>query len=268
MGKEHQLDIMPLLHAPLAVSPFDDITEGPGFHVRLGEGTVQIFPNARTARAELGGDRVRVTHLTRLAVEEGALIVYGESDEHWSALHLDARSLTLVTTRRNPSDAVPQHAATEAEIVSSETDPPAAEEFSEGSVPEDDDTSAMVNVGTDAVPRRSPSTAEIPNRIEHERVTLVGRIGYTPKFRETSKGTLVGTFALAVHPEPGVTTWHKIVVFGERAQKMRDGALSKGDEVEVIGYEHTKTCTDAKTGQEKQEVELYAAVVKKPRAKE
>jgi len=233
MGKEQPLDIMPLNRAPLPVYPFADITEGPGFHVDIGEGVVQVFPVARTARAELDGNRARATGLTRLAVENGALNLYGETEAYHTALRMDAHSLTLVTTRKDAAGAVVQRVATDAEIAGDEPDRPSAEVLPEG-----------------------------PGGEERERVTLVGRIGYKPKFRETAKGTLVGQFALAVHEEPGQTSWHSIVTFGTRAQKLRESALGKGDEVEVVGYPHEREKRNQKTGETKMVTEIYAAVVK------
>jgi hypothetical protein len=242
MGKEQPkdqpLDILALNRAPLPVSPFDDIAEGPGFHVQIGEGAVQVFPIARTARAELGGDRARVTHLTQLTVDDGALSLYGETDEYHTALRLDARSLTLVTSRK-AAETSPQGSAVDAEVASDEPERPAAEGLSEG-----------------------------PGGEERARVTLVGRIGYKPRFRETARGTLVGQFALAVHDAPGETSWHSVVLFGARAEKLREGGLGKGDEVEVVGYPHEREKRNQKTGETRMVTEIYAAVVKRPKDSE
>jgi single-stranded DNA-binding protein len=101
-----------------------------------------------------------------------------------------------------------------------------------------------------------------------ERVRLAGRIGYAPKFRETAKGTLVGPFSLAVHEQPGETSWHSVVLFGARAEKLRESGFGKGDEVEVVGYPHEREKRNQKTGETKMVTEIYAAVVKRPKEKD
>lgn len=245
MTKEHDLDIMPLLRSPLPVAPFDDISEGPGLHVQVGEGSVELFPATRVARAELAGDRARMTGVNAVRLEDEVLSITGESEEYHTALRLDPTSLTFVKAhKRAPGESsveAPPTVAAELEATPAGdvTERPPAEGLSEG-----------------------------PGGEEHERINLVGRIGYAPKFRETAKGTLVGQFALAVHAEPGETSWHSVVLFGARAEKLRESGLGKGDEVEVVGYPHEREKRNQKTGETKMVTEVYAAVVKKPKDKE
>src|ERR1700712_2803750 len=101
MSKEHALDITPLTHSPLPVSPFDDIADGPGLHIQIADGSAQLFPAARVVRAELAGDRARMTSLTRVEAEAGSLRAYGETETHHTALRLDEKSLVLVKTRKD-----------------------------------------------------------------------------------------------------------------------------------------------------------------------
>jgi single-stranded DNA-binding protein len=100
---------------------------------------------------------------------------------------------------------------------------------------------------------------------EEERVQLTGRLGRTPTFRTTPKGTFIAKFPLAVHLEDGATKWHTILAFGERAQKLEQrvtaGEVVKGREVEVIGYPHTSE-KQSKNGKTKVVREVYAVVVK------
>jgi hypothetical protein len=86
-------------------------------------------------------------------------------------------------------------------------------------------------------PLPSSEPAEVPNKLEHERVTLAGLVGTEPRFRTTKNDKLVCSFPLAVHDDAGKTAWHDVVTFGERALKLQ-GSLKKGQEVEVIGYVH------------------------------
>lgn len=245
MGKEQQLDITPITHSAFPVSPFDDIAEGPGLHVSIGNGTAQIFPGARTARAELSGDRARMTSVTGVAATDGALTVYAESDDYRTAIRLDRQSLTLVEARKG---------ATLPSI-----------ESPRGSMPGAGQADA---VDGDAGQSSDEQLAETRSSEDRERIALAGRIGYKPQFRTTPKGTVVGSFSLAVHPAPGETTWHKIVLFGSRAEKLRERGLGKGDEVGVVGYPHERERTDNKTGRTKTINEVYAAVVKRPKETE
>jgi single-stranded DNA-binding protein len=100
---------------------------------------------------------------------------------------------------------------------------------------------------------------------KEERVELTGRLGKTPTFRTTTKGTRVGKFPLAVHLEDGSTTWHTVLAFAARAQKLEQrvtaGELPKGREVDVIGYAHTRE-QQGKNGKTRIVREIYAAAVK------
>lgn len=241
MGKEQELDMMPLLRSPLVVAPFEDRTEGSGFQVEVGVGRAQVFPNSRVARAERAGNQVRMRQVTSVHVENGALNVYAATEEEHSALRLDEATLVFVASRKGLSnDHTARHPA----------DRPM-------------EHTAVIPVIAGSV---SPETAaQNAEQEERERVTLVGRIGHKPQFRTTPKGTLVGSFSLGVHPEPGQTEWHKVVTFGKRAEKLQESGLSKGDEVEVVGYPHERERRNQKTGEVKTVTELYAAVVKRAR---
>lgn len=115
-----------------------------------------------------------------------------------------------------------------------------------------------------AVPVELPADPEQPLRPEEAekqpRVTLTGRVGATPAFRETRNKTTVARFPLVVHLEDGRSKWHQIVVFGKRGEKLRD-TLNKADEVEVIGYVHTRE-SEQRNGPKKTVEEIYATVVK------
>lgn len=93
-----------------------------------------------------------------------------------------------------------------------------------------------------------------------QRLTLTGRLGRVPSFRTTRNGTLIASFPLAVRDEAGETTWHTILAFGERAEKLREG-LAKGQHLEVIGYLHQRERT-TRSGETRIIDEVYATVVK------
>lgn len=95
---------------------------------------------------------------------------------------------------------------------------------------------------------------------QKERLTVLGRVGATPSFRTSPKGTLIARFPVAVHEAENKTTWHTVLAFGERAEKLKE-SLEKGGQVEVVGYRHFREAR-TRNGQPKTVEELYAVVVK------
>jgi Single-strand binding protein family len=242
MTREQDLDITPLTDSSFEGSPLDDFVEGSGIHVKIGEGSAQVFPASRVVRGELGGSRVRLTGLASVTAEDKNLNAYGESEQHRSALRLDENALVFVTSRKG---------APSPDVASLSPGELAASESESIETPEVD--ADMISGGEDG---------------ERIRVHLTGRIGYKPRFRETPNGTRVGQFALAVHEQAGQTAWHSIVAFGERAKKVEEAGFTKGDEVTVVGYPHERERQNPKTGETKTITEIYAAVVKRPKEKD
>jgi single-strand DNA-binding protein len=95
---------------------------------------------------------------------------------------------------------------------------------------------------------------------QRERLTLSGRVGQNPRFKTTQKGTLVAQFPVAVRDDEQQTTWHRVVAFGDRAEKVRE-TVQRGQAVEVVGYRHTRT-SRTRDGKETTIVEVYATVVR------
>src|SRR6185436_18957762 len=97
---------------------------------------------------------------------------------------------------------------------------------------------------------------------EQERVTLRGRIGKVPTFRTTGRrGLLVGSFPLAVHPDLEQTVWHTILVFGDRAGKLKEKNLAAGQEIEIVGYPHERE-VQTRAGGKKTVTEIYATAIR------
>ena len=106
------------------------------------------------------------------------------------------------------------------------------------------------------------STAEPETTAEQsqERISISGRVGADPTFRTTAKGVVLARFPVAQHLD-GKTVWHQVLVFGERAELLRE-ALKKGQGVDVVGYVHERQAHDNK---DKIIKEIYAALVKTDR---
>lgn len=93
-----------------------------------------------------------------------------------------------------------------------------------------------------------------------QRLTITGRLGRNPHFRTTRNGALIASFPVAVLEDDGSTTWHRVIAFRERAEKLHD-ALQSGDRVEVIGYLHQRE-RQTRDGLSRTVEELYVAVIK------
>jgi hypothetical protein len=95
-----------------------------------------------------------------------------------------------------------------------------------------------------------------------QRLTIRGRVGRTPRFRTTQgRGMLIGQFPLAEHRDDGETTWHTILVFGERAAKLKERPIQTGQEIEIVGYPHERT-RRSRFGSSRQVTELYATAIR------
>lgn len=122
-------------------------------------------------------------------------------------------------------------------------------------------------IRTEAQPEQTAvQSEETAKETEAKRVKLIGRLGRNPTFRTTTNGKVVGKFPLAVHLEDGTTKWHDVLAFGDRAaalqKRMEAGELVKGNEVEVVGYEHEREYK-AKDGTMKKAQEINSVAVKR-----
>jgi single-stranded DNA-binding protein len=95
------------------------------------------------------------------------------------------------------------------------------------------------------------------------RVIITGRVGGEPRLRTTPKGVEIHKVFLAEHPKDSETVWHTLLGFGEKGQKLLSG-LHKGQEIEVIGYPHTRQ-KPGNDGTLKEITEIYVAVVRTPK---
>ena len=97
---------------------------------------------------------------------------------------------------------------------------------------------------------------------DKERMHLAGRLGTEVRFRTTRNNKTVASFALAIKHDDGSTQWHDVLVFNERAEKLRAGQTpQKGQFCEVVGYRHERE-VKGKGGTKRTIEEIYAVVVK------
>lgn len=102
-----------------------------------------------------------------------------------------------------------------------------------------------------------------PEKQRQPRVAYTGRLVHAPWFRETQRQKMpIAGFRLAVQGEDNTVSYHEIVAFGERADKLREMELEKGRTVSVIGFLHLvskRTREGVKTTEE-----IRAAVIRQP----
>ena len=97
---------------------------------------------------------------------------------------------------------------------------------------------------------------------KEERIRLAGRLGTNVRFRTTRSGKTIASFALAIREDDGSTRWQDVLLFNERAEKLRSGqAPQKGQYCEVVGYRHEKE-VKGKDGKVRTVEEIYAVAVK------
>lgn len=233
-----------------------DELRGPGVRLRLGTPPatdLDLFP----ARLEL---RLASADLSINLSPQRAPVLAHEAvvfESPTSVLSVNrSGALTLVFT---PALDTTELDATVAPLV-----PPTTTEGPD--VPPDPRTGVAVDLVTppEVLPTLPPTTDDVrPNDGAPEkepRVRLTGRLGTDVRYRETRNGKLVGSFPVAVTQDDASVRWHSVKVFGDRAAKLRDSGLTRGQLADVVGYLHRRE-VEGKDGVRVEE-EVYAVVVK------
>lgn len=108
----------------------------------------------------------------------------------------------------------------------------------------------------------APSDPATERQEQQERVQLAGRLGTDVRYRTTRSGKLIAKFPLAIKEDDGSTTWKDVLLFGERAGRLREGTSpTKGQYVEVVGYVHERE-VKRKDGTTRTVSDIYAVLVK------
>lgn len=237
------------------------------FLLQDGRGALEVFPTAGITRVDTPSALIQVAVQPRVETGNGQGITLDLSDagvETALTLHPDGAVLfSCVPGAPEPSTTAPD--------ATSSTNVPLAR----SGASEDHDSAAHIPTVTTRPPSTqrngsttpgAPAASEDRDTKEAEpRVQLTGRLGRTPTFRTSPRGTQIGSFSLAVHGQDGATTWHSIVAFGTRAEQLQhrvaQGELGKGQEVNVVGYQHTREMP-TKTGS-RTVTEIHAVAVMK-----
>jgi Single-strand binding protein family len=216
---------------------------------------LEVFPDHEVVRVTTS-NLTSLTFPTRAAPHiEGGAVVF--TNRH-GRLTVAANGEVVWERVSQPTEAPPAQPAVAGSTSDLPRQPSCPEKASEALVSEQQDGSKPAENG------QTPRTTTVAPK-EERRVELTGRLGRTPTFRTTPRGTFIGKFPLAVHLEDEATKWHTILAFGPRAQKLEQkvtaGEVVKGREVEVIGYTHSRE-VQGKNGKTRVVREVHVAVVK------
>ena len=201
--------------------PVQDPELGDGTRFSLGntpDRRLELYPSAHAARWQVPGAKLELSRLSPPYSDLGGVIFTSQAGASTLFARVSREGEVTLFLGREPATKPPEPPAQEG--------PPERRAFSE--------------------PKEQP------------RLSLAGRVGATPSFHTTPKGTLVARFPLAVH-ESEKTIWHTVMAFGQRAEKLKD-SLKKGDAVHVVGYLHQRQ-VQSKSGKTRTVEEIYAVVV-------
>lgn len=222
---------------------------GYGYSMSIGDGETEarigVFPQINTMEVVSGTSSVRLEKIVRLRRREEQVVAEALEDDEIVTLQLSpegrvrlTRQLLLAADQpqasgRTAARDVPAFVVTAKEAA---VEPPVSQH------------QARRRQRQNTLDTSATSPAQQRERGENERVTIRGRVGKEAHFRTTGqRGVLVGSFPLGEHPDLETTIWHTIVVFGDRAAKLKEKGLTPGQEVEIVGYVHEREIKGGKT---------------------
>lgn len=109
-------------------------------------------------------------------------------------------------------------------------------------------------------PSETPQTGEQKER--QPRVKFTGRLGADPHYEQSQRSGLVTRFPVAENTEDQQTVWHRVYSTGKSAERIQRTNLSKGDKVNVDGYQQQRPRRMQDGSTQPQEV-VFAINVKK-----
>ncbi len=221
------------LRDSLGVAPTEteDIAYGVGsrFVPESNPVSLELFPESAVVRILVPGVQVTLREVAAPEMTADGLTFTTMSDVAYRAHLTTDGELTLTAADRDFSAERTRQFGNETEIVNTNT--MMTDTMTDMII--DVLTTVDLDAGVAAGPIRAPETAEQ----KRERITLFGRAGAAPTMRTTASGRLIARFPMGIRVEEDETRWETIVAFGSKAEQVRD-TVTKGQAVEVIGYEH------------------------------
>lgn len=222
------------------------VAHGEGVRLRLGQPpgpvSVEIFPGPSIARLRGPDLKVDLFHVSPPELGPETVIFRSQRDDE--TLWATVTALGEATLFLAPNAAVDHRFAEKHQSATIE--------------PDTGDSSTDFDEGASASQTASGKAAEPEG---HPRITVYGRVGAGPTFRTTVKGAFVGRFPLAERNEDQTTTWRNVLAFGDRALILQAGGVAKGQQVEVVGYLHTRQAR-TRSGPSKLVEEIYAVAIR------
>jgi hypothetical protein len=267
-----------------AFQPINDPQLGEGYVVGVGqEGrtvNIGVFPAVNAVELVSGTSILRLEHVQK--VRRSGEKLHFEAVQADEKVSVDVSPQGVFSLRRQPLIAVGE-VESEHEPTHEPADEPNEPERA-GATPVSEPSEQAARTETTASPtptrrrRKRTATEESPHATAdgnkdsqepgNERITIRGRVGREAKFRTTQRrGVFIGSFPLGEHPDLETTIWHTVLVFGDRAEKLREKGLTRGQEIEVVGYVHEREITTDGKGPEgkgghKTVREIYATAIR------
>jgi len=238
---------------------------GHGYAITVGhedtEARVGVFPQVNAVQIVSGSSILRLEKIVRVRRRDEHLVLEALENEERVTLEISPEGRFALIRQPLLSGSGERIAEVSPAPMSTTTAPMAPEATPVNR------RRADGGAGTPAKQSASSGSGELPTAAENERVTIRGRVGSEARFRQSGRrGMLIGTFPLGEHPDLETTIWHTVVVFGDRAQKLHEKGLTKGQEIEVVGYIHERQVNSVKSTAEDQGSklvkELYATAIR------
>lgn len=233
------------------------------------EARVGIFPQAGAVEVVSGSSILRLEKIVRIRRRDEHVVFEALQDEERVTLEISPEGRFALTRQPlvTPDDVTPEDALPlnepAARLVPTPPTPPAgirehAARPSQSKPPQQPEP--QDHPPSSAV---EPGVAGEHELEENERVTIRGRVGKEAHFRTSGRrGVLIGSFPLGEHPDLETTIWHTVVLFGDRAAKLKEKGLTAGQEIEVVGYVHERQIKGSDSEKSKTVKEIYATAIR------
>lgn len=214
----------------------EDLYHGQGvlFHIGLSRSKLAAWQEHSYIEATTEVMQVRMTHVAPPGIDESGVIFYSTT-QRGQAVWIDhGGSIIAYSPGNSPA---PEHLYPERPGVLP-SHPPVPEP-----APSSDELAPIASSS-------QPATEPSEQRERSNRVEIIGRVGWEPKFREFQSGNARLQFSISQQMDDGSTRWHSVKAFRERAQRYKD-VIHKGDAIHLIGGRATEQYRD-KNGNERE----------------
>jgi len=235
-----------------------DTALGAGTEFTVGSSSIRLELYQGAAAARLTTPDARIELYRALPPERypAGLVLRSERTTARFTRALNADGTAGLTLQSSPAESDFPGAPQDSTAPAEQADGTSFVQSDQSLSPPAEDQSTPDAAAAASIPLEQPA----PPRSEQPRLTLLGRVGTVPRFRTSPRGTRIAEFLLAVHENRNQTSWHPIVVFGERAERI-ENMIAKGQMLEIIGYVHQRE-RHGRDGSTRRVEEIYATVIR------